>query len=94
MRDGRTNERRTREDRATQPLDAGRLSFAILDGKSTTPQLTTFLQKYQTADEENEKNETCMSERVPKSSSVLPIFFAPLKSHLPSPIPMNCQLSF
>ena len=31
MRDGRTNERRrrTREDKATQPLDAGRLSFAI-----------------------------------------------------------------
>ena len=27
--DGRTNERRTREDRATQPLDAGWLSFAI-----------------------------------------------------------------
>ena len=26
--DGRTNERRTREDKATQPLDAGRLSFA------------------------------------------------------------------
>ena len=38
MRDGRrrttTNdddERRTREDNATQPLDAGRLSFAILE---------------------------------------------------------------
>ena len=30
MRDGRTNEqRRTREDRATQPMDAGWLSFAI-----------------------------------------------------------------
>ena len=34
MRDGRTNDdderrRRTREDNATQPLDAGRLSFAI-----------------------------------------------------------------
>ena len=29
MRDGRTNERRrTREDRATQPMDAGWLSFA------------------------------------------------------------------
>ena len=30
MRDGQTNddERRTREDRAAQPLDAGRLSFA------------------------------------------------------------------
>ena len=28
MRDGRTNER-TREDRATQPMDAGWLSFAI-----------------------------------------------------------------
>ena len=27
--DERTNKRRTREDRATQPLDAGRLSFAI-----------------------------------------------------------------
>ena len=27
MRDGRTNER-TREDRATQPMDAGWLSFA------------------------------------------------------------------
>ena len=25
---GRTNKRRTREDRATQPFDAGRLSFA------------------------------------------------------------------
>ena len=30
MRDGRTtNDERTREDKATQPLDAGRLSFAI-----------------------------------------------------------------
>ena len=29
MRDGRTDER-TREDRATQPFDAGRLSFAII----------------------------------------------------------------
>ena len=29
MRDERMNKRRTREDRATQPLDAGRLSFAI-----------------------------------------------------------------
>ena len=29
MRDGRTDEQRTREDSATQPLDAGRLSFAI-----------------------------------------------------------------
>ena len=40
MRDGRTNERRrrTREDRATQPLDAGRLSFAIL-----TPPKINFL---------------------------------------------------
>ena len=28
MRDGRTDEQRTREDSATQPLDAGRLSFA------------------------------------------------------------------
>ena len=28
MRDGRTYGRRTREDKATQPLDAGRLSFA------------------------------------------------------------------
>ena len=28
MRDGRTDEQRTREDKATQPLDAGRLSFA------------------------------------------------------------------
>ena len=27
--DGRTDERQTREDNATQPLDAGRLSFAI-----------------------------------------------------------------
>ena len=35
--DGRTDERRTREDRATQPMDAGWLSFAksfhILDLK-------------------------------------------------------------
>ena len=30
MRDGRTDGR-TREDNATQPLDAGRLSFAILE---------------------------------------------------------------
>ena len=31
MRDGRTNKRRrTSEDNATQPLDAGRLSFAII----------------------------------------------------------------
>ena len=31
MRDGRTNERRrTREDRATQPMDAGWLSFATI----------------------------------------------------------------
>ena len=32
MRDGRTNDerRRTREDRATQPMDAGWLSFAIV----------------------------------------------------------------
>ena len=29
MRDGRTNER-TREDSATQPMDAGWLSFAII----------------------------------------------------------------
>ena len=29
MRDGRTDKRQTREDKATQPLDAGRLSFAI-----------------------------------------------------------------
>ena len=29
MRDGRTDKQRTREDRATQPLDAGWLSFAI-----------------------------------------------------------------
>ena len=29
MRDRRTDERQTREDNATQPLDAGRLSFAI-----------------------------------------------------------------
>ena len=29
MRDERTNERQTREDRATQPMDAGWLSFAI-----------------------------------------------------------------
>ena len=30
MRDGRTNDdERTREDRATQPMDAGWLSFAI-----------------------------------------------------------------
>ena len=28
MRDERTNDKRTREDRATKPLDAGRLSFA------------------------------------------------------------------
>ena len=28
--DGRTNERRTREDSVIQPLDAGRLSFAII----------------------------------------------------------------
>merc|ERR1711951_330565 len=35
MRDGRTNERRTREDRATQPLDAGRLSFAMMASKVT-----------------------------------------------------------
>ena len=32
MRDGRTNEQ-TREDKATQPLDAGRLSFAICAAK-------------------------------------------------------------
>ena len=31
-RDGRTNER-TRKDNATQPFDAGRLSFAIRAGK-------------------------------------------------------------
>ena len=30
MRDGRTNDERTREDRATQPMEAGWLSFAIL----------------------------------------------------------------
>ena len=29
MRDGRTDGRQTREDKATQPLDDGRLSFAI-----------------------------------------------------------------
>ena len=29
MRDGRKNDERTREDRATQPMDAGWLSFAI-----------------------------------------------------------------
>ena len=29
MRDGQTNDERTREDRATQPMDAGWLSFAI-----------------------------------------------------------------
>ena len=29
MRDGRTDDKRTREDRATQPMDAGWLSFAI-----------------------------------------------------------------
>ena len=28
MRDGQTNDERTREDRATQPMDAGWLSFA------------------------------------------------------------------
>ena len=28
MRDGRTDGRQTREDRATQPMDAGWLSFA------------------------------------------------------------------
>ena len=32
MRDGRTYGRRTREDRATQPMDAGWLSFAIQKG--------------------------------------------------------------
>ena len=31
-KDGRTDEQ-TREDRATQPLDAGRLSFAIIAQK-------------------------------------------------------------
>ena len=31
--DGRTDERQTREDNATQPLDAGRLSFAIFVAK-------------------------------------------------------------
>ena len=30
MRDVRTDGRRTREDRATQPMDAGWLSFAII----------------------------------------------------------------
>ena len=35
MRDGRTDERQTREDKATQPLDAGRLSFAILDTETS-----------------------------------------------------------
>ena len=33
MRDGRTNDERTREDRATQPMEAGWLSFAILRQK-------------------------------------------------------------
>ena len=32
MRDGRTNKRQTKEDSATQPLDAGRLRFAISRG--------------------------------------------------------------
>ena len=31
MRDGQTTNERTREDSATQPLDAGRLRFALLN---------------------------------------------------------------
>ena len=33
MRDGRTDDEQTREDRATQPMEAGWLSFAIGSGE-------------------------------------------------------------
>ena len=41
MRDGRTNER-TREDRATQPMDAGWLSFAIVANEQEVKELLLF----------------------------------------------------
>ena len=33
--DNRTTEQRTRKDRATQPIDAGRLRYAIIDNSSS-----------------------------------------------------------